>query len=469
MMTAAEMSAILGASVVAEADEDSSSKCRYHPAGRSMPSIEIQVDRGGGRMAMTSTRMLGQLEPGMAERLGRLGDEAATIGPALWVRTGEDLVMLTMFGVDDHVAIAARVLELLRPRLGPSAQSQAAAARGAGNGANTGAESTSEGAAAEQAAQLAGGLLSQLLAGNRGAARERGPGGANAGDPAGSGSGSSGPGGSDPEGRRRTSSASAVAEELAFAPAKGELARVPLIAGLTIIGAQHEPPRGDYEPMMTFTSVTNDGVSLVFSATLPEGHRIAVDRDIRREDLLKAREYRPWYQPGDPRAFPGTTALQLSSAVYTELKTTGRAVFTQIVEDDDNPLASVVSRLAGGSGNVLRRTATMQRVEPHALAFPILLNDEPAEVPAIHVRGTIGDDTVDMYVLDDEQNPLVLLAAGRLRGRVVRIAFPTPEASPIEEKLKKDARVELHGIYFDFGRRRCGRSPSPCCATSPRR
>jgi hypothetical protein len=49
---------------------------------------------------------------------------AIASGPALWVCTGEDPVMLTMLGVDDNVAVAARVLALLRPRLGPSAQPQ---------------------------------------------------------------------------------------------------------------------------------------------------------------------------------------------------------------------------------------------------------------------------------------------------------------------------------------------------------
>jgi hypothetical protein len=194
-----------------------------------------------------------------------------------------------MLGVDDHIGVATRVLTLLRPRLGPSAQSQVADA----DRANTGEERAGDRTAtAEQAGQLAGGLLSQLMAENRRSARERGAGGADAGGP-----GGSAPGGGDSAGDRRPSSASATAEEFPFAPVTGASMRVPLVAGLTIVGAQHEPPRGDYAPMLTFTS-TNDAVSLVFSATLPEGHRIVVNRDVRREDLLKAREYRPWYQPG---------------------------------------------------------------------------------------------------------------------------------------------------------------------------
>ena len=95
---------------------------------------------------------------------------------------------------------------------------------------------------------------------------------------------------------------------------------------------------------------------------------------------------------------------------------------------------------------------TLSRIEPHAVAFPVLLNDDAGELPAIHARGTFDDATIDFHVLDDPDNPLLLRVAGGSTGRIVRIAFPTPSATPIEEKLKKDSRVELHGIYFDFGK-----------------
>ncbi|MES1255413.1 MAG: OmpA family protein [Acidobacteriota bacterium] len=154
----------------------------------------------------------------------------------------------------------------------------------------------------------------------------------------------------------------------------------------------------------------------------------------------------------DPPVFPGTTALRVSTAVYADLKTTGRAALT-LVFVDENPLTALARQLSGGgAAEVQRRPATLERIEPYALGFPMLLNDEPVELHVIHARGLFGDEAIDFYLLDDPENPLVLRAAGRSTGRVVRITFPTTGVTPIEEKLKRASRVELHGIYFDFGK-----------------
>jgi flagellar motor protein MotB len=381
---------------------------------------------------MVAARMMGQLEPGMTNRLAGLGDEASAVGPALMVRTGEDLVTLTIMGVDDNVAVAKRIIDTMRPRMGESAK---AAAASTGQGANAG----SAGASADDAAragQMVGGLLAQLAKDNQTSERES--------------KGHSSPA-SDGD-RADTDASSHPPEELALGPATGPRIRVPLVAGLALIGATYEPGRGDYEPIETVNRVTSEAVSFTYSADLPEGNRLVVDRVIRQKDLKDAREYRPWYVHGDPPMFPGTTAVLVSSAVYTDLTTKGRAEFTRLFFDED-PLVSLAHRLGGGSGDdIQRQTAVLERVEPHALAFPVLLNDTPSELHAIHARGRFGDESVDYYVLDDPDNPLVLHVAGRVRGRLVRIAFPTPGTSRIEDTLKKEARVELHGIYFDFGR-----------------
>lgn len=129
MVTAAEMSTILGTTVAAEGE---GLTCRYKPAGQSMSSVELVVAWGDGEVALASSRMLGRIEPGIANKMAGLGDEATAIGPALWVRTGEDLVTLTFFGVDDHVAVAKRIISVMRPRMGPSAQPRAKAGGSAG-------------------------------------------------------------------------------------------------------------------------------------------------------------------------------------------------------------------------------------------------------------------------------------------------------------------------------------------------
>jgi OOP family OmpA-OmpF porin len=433
MLTAAEMSTILGTTVGSERDEGGgSATCRYKPAERSMPHVEVAIDWGGGNAAMVAMRMMGRLEPGMANPLAGLGDEATAIGPAFMVRTGEDLVRLTLTGVDgDDVAIAKQIVSKIRPQMGDSATAQANAATSGGG------SSDSSATTAARAGQLVEGLLSQLTKENRATSRDHG-------------ASSSGAGGSDTAHATRPKSARPDAP--AFTAATGPSIRIPLVAGFMLAGTQHEPGRGDYEPMITVTSANDDKVSTVFSASLPEGVRLVVERVIRRQDLKEAREHRPTHFQGDPPEFPGSLAFQVSTAVYTELKTTGKAALT-LVKDDANFLTVLTRQFSGGSNaDGQRLSATLERVEPYALAFPILLNDEPAELHVIHARGRFDNMTVDIYVLDDAENPLILRISGEATGHVARIVYPTPAAAPLEEKLKKHARVELHGIYFDFGK-----------------
>ena len=123
MLTAAEMSSFLGTTVAIEHEgRVGATKCRYQPAGKTTPFVEVEVVWGDGAPAMMGARMASRIEPGLADRMAGLGDEASLMGPAVWVRTGEDLVMLTFTGVDDHIAVAKRIIATMRPRMGPSAQ-----------------------------------------------------------------------------------------------------------------------------------------------------------------------------------------------------------------------------------------------------------------------------------------------------------------------------------------------------------
>jgi outer membrane protein OmpA-like peptidoglycan-associated protein len=412
MVTAAEMSGIVGAAVVAEGEDgEGTTTCRYKPAERSLPYIELKVDWGNGAVAMTSAGILSRLEPGIADRLSGLGDQASAIGPALMIRTGDDLVNLTLMGVDDNVASARRIIALLRPRMGPSAQ---ATASGAGDSGS------------DEAAK-AGALVSSLLDGLADQNdRETNHGG------------------------RAGGHTDGVPDEAVFAAATGPSIRIPLVAGLTLVAAEHEPGRGDYEPIVTVRKVTSDGVSTVFSANLPEGTRVDIDRVVRREDLRQARGFRSWYEEADPKTFAGATSFSVSTAVLTDLKTKGHADVVRM-NANASPLAAIASVVAGNA-NVAEHPGSLKRVEPHAVAFPVLLNDEPVTLHAIHARGTFDDGTIDFHLLDDPDNPILLRVAGGSTGRIVRITFPAPGATAIEEKLKKGSRVELHGIYFDFGK-----------------
>ena len=285
---------------------------------------------------------------------------------------------------------------------------------------------------ADAIGKLAGGLLALAAEGDR---RPAAPGG-----------------NARPAGDGRTAAAGATPDETVFPPASGAPVRVPLIEGLQIVAARHEPGRGDYEPIVTVGDVSSGAISINYSANLPDGERISITRVIDRDDFRNARGYRAWFQEGDPDRFAGTTAFSLSLAAFRELKEQGRTDIVRITPHGN----LLMEALGGSSGGAKREPATLQRVEPHAVGIPILLNGRPVEAHAIHARATFDDEPVDFYVLDDADNPVMLRAAGRNTGRVVRISFPIASepsvASGIELKLKAETRVELDGIYFDFNK-----------------
>jgi outer membrane protein OmpA-like peptidoglycan-associated protein len=96
----------------------------------------------------------------------------------------------------------------------------------------------------------------------------------------------------------------------------------------------------------------------------------------------------------------------------------------------------------------------LARVESGPVAFPVLINNEPVEVAAIHVRDTAGGGPRHYYILDDSDNALMLRASNGVdSSQMVRIAFPVAsEPAAIEERLKKEGRVDVYGIYFDFAK-----------------
>lgn len=119
LVTAAEMSALLGSVVVATPNEGSVGKteCVYAPAEGVSPQVEFSVTWGDGRAAMTAMGMMGNIEPGIANPYEGLGDQAAAVGPALMIRNGEDLVTLTFTGIDDAPAVARKIFDTAKGRM----------------------------------------------------------------------------------------------------------------------------------------------------------------------------------------------------------------------------------------------------------------------------------------------------------------------------------------------------------------
>ncbi len=115
MVTPEQMGAIVGASVVAKAQ--GADKCIFNAVRGPSPYVELKIDRGDGEIAMKSVGAMSRHEPGIADPLAGLGDQAAQVGPAFMIRSGHDLVSITFSGVDDVPKKAHAVFDLVKPQL----------------------------------------------------------------------------------------------------------------------------------------------------------------------------------------------------------------------------------------------------------------------------------------------------------------------------------------------------------------
>lgn len=117
LVTAAEMSEILGVRVNAAERGGSNTECSYSPVSGVSPTVKLTVDWGDGKIGMASAGMMGKLEPGLSSPYAGIGDQAVAVGPALMIRTGDDLVTLVLSGVSGAPAKARRIFDTAKPRM----------------------------------------------------------------------------------------------------------------------------------------------------------------------------------------------------------------------------------------------------------------------------------------------------------------------------------------------------------------
>lgn len=234
-------------------------------------------------------------------------------------------------------------------------------------------------------------------------------------------------------------------------------AKIPLRASLRLITVGTESLRGDFESIFVFDSITDQSVHVHASQEFPGGdplggllegksnepqppRKIQCGRTILRADMENSAEEDGYFcREGREEKHPGTTAMGFSKKTLNELRTTGQAEFT-FHEDPmkalfksfknvasgsasapDDFLNKIMDMAPGGSGpmNTPAVKCTLHREGSTDVAFPVLVNDRPAELPAMHVscKHPDNDEEGHLFVLDDLENPQVLAAMSASGGR----------------------------------------------------
>jgi hypothetical protein len=116
MIPADEMSRLLGGAVTAQ-PRGASGACTYSSASGVSPYAELRIDPGDGAAAMAGAGLVAGKEPGAADPLAGLGDEAVEAGPLVLIRRGKDLVSITVSGVDDGLARIKAVYAVIDSRM----------------------------------------------------------------------------------------------------------------------------------------------------------------------------------------------------------------------------------------------------------------------------------------------------------------------------------------------------------------
>jgi hypothetical protein len=127
LVTAAEMSVILGTTVVATPNEPSKmhSVCAYVPSGGESgpavgPAVGLSIELGAGPASMAAAGLaLANSPAGMVDPLQGVGEQAVHVqaGQMVVINTGDDLMEIDYANVADPLPMARRIYEIARPRM----------------------------------------------------------------------------------------------------------------------------------------------------------------------------------------------------------------------------------------------------------------------------------------------------------------------------------------------------------------
>ncbi len=245
-------------------------------------------------------------------------------------------------------------------------------------------------------------------------------------------------------------------------------------SGMLVVTAIDDP-QGDYESMKQIRSIDAKGITLAYHGAKPteKGQDITdLERLVLAQDLDKAHDYAQLFSRNQPQSIPGTTAITVSREVFTDLSQNRSSAFTFQPEGIRGAISNMVNVLSGfgvssehlGGDAELNKVSkvqcTLHREGSALVAFPVLLDDQPTTLPALRAGCSTDDGPAEFYILNQPNYPLMLAwkfgAGSQLQ--VTKISYPpTAKAaddlpsSHIEQQLKENKKVEIYGIYFDFG------------------
>lgn len=256
--------------------------------------------------------------------------------------------------------------------------------------------------------------------------------------------------------------------ESASFPAQDK-ARVPFKPG-TVLTTAWGIKYGDVESRDSIDSVDDSTITTTNSTPEYKNDNGAMARATTitnkncNSDYQTADSYMTVNSTRQPQLLHDLTRFRISDKTFQEIKSNGQMNFTYVdIWDVTNGV------------KLTREGGTLTRVEPADVKYPMIMNDQRVELPAIHLKGDItgvGKDPRpanqrptksggELFVLDDPADPLVLnwrlkdplFHNGNFRVEVIKINFPVAKpVNILEKQLTQEKRAVTYGIYFDFNR-----------------
>ncbi len=239
----------------------------------------------------------------------------------------------------------------------------------------------------------------------------------------------------------------------------------------TVLTTSWSVPAGDLEETDSIISILPESLDFIDDGpTRPRVHdqgqlgHATLANKVCRKDVVEGEAFSTgWVFDNHDKApglYPGVSRILLPAGKFQTLKTSGTLPMVFGYYDYMDTLTE---------WELLAWKGSLKRVEPNDVAFPLIINDQPVDVPAIHVQGSMKvietggrfgtrDQPTDAYILDDPATPVMLSwmfgenlnQDDAFRVRFIKVTYPSALKPTIEQQLAKNRKAITWGINFDF-------------------